>query len=60
MILCSRPAGMGVSGGEEGARLGPSLMPGGPKEAYESVKPMCVSSFSAPMATSAAACRGAS
>ncbi|MBI2378823.1 MAG: NADP-dependent phosphogluconate dehydrogenase [Deltaproteobacteria bacterium] len=26
--------GMGVSGGEEGARHGPSLMPGGPKEAY--------------------------
>jgi len=27
--------GMGVSGGEEGARNGPSLMPGGPKEAYD-------------------------
>lgn len=26
--------GMGVSGGEEGARNGPSMMPGGPKEAY--------------------------
>jgi len=26
--------GMGVSGGEEGARHGPSLMPGGDKEAY--------------------------
>ncbi|CAM6087502.1 unnamed protein product [Calypogeia fissa] len=26
--------GMGVSGGEEGARNGPSLMPGGTKEAY--------------------------
>lgn len=26
--------GMGVSGGEEGARTGPSLMPGGDKEAY--------------------------
>ncbi len=26
--------GMGVSGGEEGARNGPSLMPGGNKEAY--------------------------
>src|SRR5688500_12036215 len=24
--------GMGISGGEEGARKGPSLMPGGPKE----------------------------
>ena len=31
---------MGVSGGEEGARLGPSLMPGGPREAYESVRPI--------------------
>lgn len=30
--------GMGVSGGEEGARYGPSLMPGGPPEAYERVK----------------------
>ncbi|MBL7742449.1 MAG: NADP-dependent phosphogluconate dehydrogenase [Chitinophagaceae bacterium] len=30
--------GMGVSGGEEGARLGPSLMPGGNKESYELVK----------------------
>lgn len=30
--------GMGVSGGEEGARNGPSLMPGGPKEAYDMVK----------------------
>ena len=26
--------GVGVSGGEEGARSGPSLMPGGPAEAY--------------------------
>ena len=26
--------GMGVSGGEEGARLGPSLMPGGDKQAF--------------------------
>jgi 6-phosphogluconate dehydrogenase len=30
--------GMGVSGGEEGARHGPSLMPGGPPEAYDRVK----------------------
>jgi 6-phosphogluconate dehydrogenase len=29
--------GVGVSGGEEGARHGPSIMPGGPKEAYERV-----------------------
>lgn len=32
--------GMGVSGGEEGARRGPSMMPGGNKESYELVKPM--------------------
>lgn len=32
--------GMGVSGGEEGARKGPSLMPGGPKEAYEMMEPI--------------------
>ncbi len=30
--------GMGISGGEEGARRGPSMMPGGPKEPYERVK----------------------
>ena len=27
--------GTGISGGEEGARNGPSIMPGGPKEAYD-------------------------
>ncbi len=32
--------GMGVSGGEEGALWGPSLMPGGPKEAYAELEPM--------------------
>ncbi len=32
--------GVGVSGGEEGARRGPSLMPGGEKEAYLRVKPL--------------------
>ena len=32
--------GVGVSGGEEGARHGPSIMPGGPKEAYERVRPL--------------------
>jgi 6-phosphogluconate dehydrogenase len=32
--------GMGISGGEEGARNGPSIMPGGQKEAYERVKPV--------------------
>jgi 6-phosphogluconate dehydrogenase len=32
--------GMGVSGGEEGARRGPSLMPGGEKAAWERLKPV--------------------
>jgi 6-phosphogluconate dehydrogenase len=32
--------GMGVSGGEEGARTGPSMMPGGDIEAYIFVKPL--------------------
>ncbi|KAI7995306.1 hypothetical protein LOK49_LG11G02748 [Camellia lanceoleosa] len=30
--------GMGVSGGEEGARYGPSLMPGGPYQAYLNIE----------------------
>jgi 6-phosphogluconate dehydrogenase len=30
--------GVGISGGEEGARTGPSIMPGGDPEAYEQVK----------------------
>ena len=32
--------GMGVSGGEKGALHGPSLMPGGQKEAYDLVEPI--------------------
>ena len=32
--------GMGISGGEEGARNGPSLMPGGPREAYDLIAPI--------------------
>src|SRR5215469_13812610 len=32
--------GMGVSGGEEGALWGPSLMPGGDKEAYQHLEPI--------------------
>ena len=32
--------GMGVSGGELGARLGPSMMPGGDKEAYQYLQPI--------------------
>ena len=31
--------GVGVSGGSEGARFGPSLMPGGPREAYSIIAP---------------------
>lgn len=34
--------GMGISGGEEGARNGPSLMPGGPKEAFDALEPILV------------------
>jgi len=33
-----RYLGVGISGGEEGARFGPALMPAGDKEAYEEVK----------------------
>jgi 6-phosphogluconate dehydrogenase len=32
--------GSGVSGGEEGALWGPSLMPGGAKDAYEQIRPI--------------------
>lgn len=32
--------GSGVSGGEEGARRGPSIMPGGPKDSYDIVAPI--------------------
>ncbi|MFS4456760.1 NADP-dependent phosphogluconate dehydrogenase [Maribacter sp. 2304DJ31-5] len=32
--------GAGVSGGAKGARLGPSIMPGGNREAYQHVKPI--------------------
>ncbi|MDE1513823.1 MULTISPECIES: decarboxylating NADP(+)-dependent phosphogluconate dehydrogenase [Vibrio] len=32
--------GTGVSGGEEGARFGPSIMPGGAPEAWQAVKPI--------------------
>jgi 6-phosphogluconate dehydrogenase len=35
-----RFVGMGVSGGEEGARYGPSLMPGGARSAYEYLRPI--------------------
>lgn len=32
--------GMGVSGGEEGARHGPSMMPGGSRKAYAAIEPV--------------------
>ncbi len=32
--------GTGISGGEEGARHGPSIMPGGNKEAWPAIKPI--------------------
>ncbi len=32
--------GVGVSGGADGARHGPSIMPGGPRAAYERVRPV--------------------
>jgi len=32
--------GMGISGGELGARHGPSLMPGGPRKEYDRVEPV--------------------
>ncbi len=35
-----RFVGSGVSGGEEGARFGPSLMPGGKQSAYDELRPI--------------------
>lgn len=35
-----RFVGMGVSGGEEGARTGPSMMPGGDPEAWSHIEPI--------------------
>lgn len=32
--------GMGISGGEQGARFGPSMMPGGNRQAYERLRPI--------------------
>ncbi|ETV78219.1 6-phosphogluconate dehydrogenase (decarboxylating) [Aphanomyces astaci] len=34
--------GMGISGGEEGARKGPSLMPGGPRAAFDALEPILI------------------
>lgn len=45
--------GMGISGGEEGARNGPSLMPGGPKEAFDALEPIitkCAAQVQPPVA----------
>jgi len=33
--------GAGVSGGEEGALKGPSIMPGGPESTWEGMQPIC-------------------
>jgi len=35
-----RYMGLGISGGEEGSLRGPSIMPGGPREAYDLVEPV--------------------
>lgn len=35
-----RYLGVGISGGEEGARLGPAIMPGGSKDSYQYVQPI--------------------
>ena len=32
--------GVGISGGERGARYGPSIMPGGPRETYDHIRPI--------------------
>jgi 6-phosphogluconate dehydrogenase len=47
--------GMGVSGGEEGARFGPSLMPGGTHEAYTFIEPL-VTAISAKAPSDGAPC----
>ena len=47
--------GMGVSGGEEGARNGPSMMPGGAKAAFDVIEPIitkvCAQTDSGPCTT---------
>lgn len=47
--------GTGISGGEEGALLGPSIMPGGQKEAYDLVKDL-LEKISAKAPTDGAPC----
>ena len=39
-ITAFRFVGMGVSGGAKGARLGPSMMPGGSRESWEALRPV--------------------
>src|SRR5687767_4168471 len=39
-LFRSHFVGSGVSGGEDGARYGPSLMPGGTRESWESIRPV--------------------
>ena len=51
--------GCGVSGGEEGARFGPSLMPGGRLEAWNEVKPILKSIAAKVDATSGKPLEGA-
>ena len=46
--------GMGVSGGEEGALNGPSLMPGGTAQAYETLGPILRTIAAAPPTASPA------
>lgn len=48
--------GMGVSGGETGARKGPALMPGGNKDAYEEIRPI-VEAIAARAADGKSCCR---
>ncbi|MEH6548522.1 MAG: decarboxylating NADP(+)-dependent phosphogluconate dehydrogenase [Pseudomonadales bacterium] len=47
--------GSGVSGGEEGARFGPSIMPGGAAEAWPHIKPL-LQSIAAKTETGEACC----
>jgi 6-phosphogluconate dehydrogenase len=47
--------GTGVSGGEEGALKGPSIMPGGPRDAYDLVAPI-LTEISAKAPTDGAPC----
>lgn len=52
--------GSGVSGGEEGARFGPSLMPGGKPESWEILKPVWMACAAKVDATTGKPIEGAS